>query len=91
MLIFIQYFCFILLSKYKIIFSKVNELYIPYSGYKKPSINSIYGTVNRTLDIIYREKCANLCGKKTYSDFHCCEGNTLEEEKCSYLKDVKRY
>ena len=66
--------------------SKEDELYIPYSDYKNPSINSIYGTGNRTLDIIYRENCAKLCGEKTYDDTHCCEGNTLEEEKCQSFK-----
>ena len=50
------------------------------------SINSIHGTGNRTLDVLYREKCASLCGEKTYSDIHCCEGNTLEEEKCQSFK-----
>ena len=63
-----------------------DELYIPYSDYKNPSINSIHGTGNRTLDIIYRENCAKLCGEKTYSDVHCCEGSTLEEEKCQSFK-----
>ena len=66
--------------------SKEDELYTPYSDYKNPSINSIYGTGNRTLDIIYRENCAKLCGEKTYDDSHCCEGNTLEEEKCQSFK-----
>ena len=86
MLIFFQFFIFILLSKLTIIFTKENELYIPYSDYKNPSINSIHGTGNRTLDILYREKCASLCGEKAYSDVHCCEGNTLEEEKCQSFK-----
>ena len=86
MLKLIQFFIFIFLSKFKIIFTKENELYIPYSDYKNPSINSIHGTGNRTLDILYREKCANLCGVKEYSDIHCCEGNTLEEEKCKSFK-----
>ena len=86
MLKLIQFFIFIFLSKFKIIFTKENELYIPYSDYKNPSINSIHGTGNRTLDILYREKCANLCGEKVYSDIHCCEGNTLEEEKCQSFK-----
>ena len=66
--------------------TKEDELYMPYSDYNSPSINSIYGTGNRTLDVIYREKCANLCGEKTYDDSHCCEGNTLEEEKCMSFK-----
>ena len=61
-------------------------LYTPYSDYNHPSINSIYGTGNRTLDIIYRENCARLCGEKTYDDSHCCEGNTLEEEKCQSFR-----
>ena len=86
MQILIQFFILIFLSKFKIIFTKENELYIPYSDYKNPSINSIHGTGNRTLDILYRENCANLCGEKTYSDLHCCEGNTLEEEKCQSFK-----
>ena len=68
------------------IYSKEDELYTPYSDYKNPSINSIYGTGNRTLDLSYREKCAKLCGEKTYDDTHCCEGNTLEEEKCLSFK-----
>ena len=68
------------------IHTKEDELYIPYSDYNSPSINSIYGTGNRTLDVIYREKCAKLCGQKTYDDSHCCEGNTLEEEKCMSFK-----
>jgi len=68
------------------IYSKEDELYIPYSDYNNPSINSIYGTGNRTLDIIYRERCAKLCGEKIYDDSHCCEGNTLEEEKCQSFK-----
>ena len=37
-------------------------------------------------DVLYREKCAKLCGEKTYDDTHCCEGNTLEEEKCQSFK-----
>ena len=68
------------------IYSKEDELYIPYSDYNNPSINSIYGTGNRTLDKIYRERCAKLCGEKIYDDTHCCEGNTLEEEKCQSFK-----
>ena len=77
---------FLFITKFLNIFSKPSELYIPYSDYKNPSINSIHGTGNRTLDIIYRENCAKLCGKETYSDEHCCEGNTLEEEKCQSFK-----
>ena len=68
------------------IHSKEDELYTPYSDYNHPSINSIYGTGNRTLDIIYRKNCARLCGEKTYDDSHCCEGNTLEEEKCQSFR-----
>ena len=68
------------------IYSKEDVLYTPYSDYKNPSINSIYGTGNRTLDILYRDKCAKLCGVKIYDDTHCCEGNTLEEEKCQSFK-----
>ena len=68
------------------IHSKEDELYIPYSDYENPSINSIYGTGNRTLDILYRENCAKLCGEKNYDDTHCCEGNTLEEERCQSFK-----
>ena len=68
------------------IHSKEDELYTPYSDYENPSINSIYGTGNRTLDILYRENCAKLCGEKNYDDTHCCEGNTLEEEKCQSFK-----
>ena len=68
------------------IHSKEDELYTPYSDYNNPSINSIYGTGNRTLDKIYRENCARLCGEKTYDDSHCCEGNTLEEEKCQSFR-----
>ena len=68
------------------IHSKEDELYTPYSDYNHPSINSIYGTGNRTLDIIYRENCARLCGEKTYDDSHCCEGSTLEEEKCQSFR-----
>ena len=86
MFLFIQIYIFTLLTGFLNIFIKGNELYIPYSDYKSPSINSIYGTGNRTLDIIYRENCARLCGEKTYSDEHCCEGNTLEEEKCQSFK-----
>ena len=86
MLIFSQLYIFLFLSKYLNIYIKTSELYIPYSDYKSPSINSIYGTGNRTLDKIYREKCAKLCGEKSYSDEHCCEGNTLEEEKCQSFK-----
>ena len=68
------------------IHSKEDELYTPYSDYNNPSINSIYGTGNRTLDKIYRDNCARLCGEKTYDDSHCCEGNTLEEEKCQSFR-----
>ena len=68
------------------IHSKEDVLYTPYSDYNNPSINSIYGTGNRTLDKIYRENCARLCGEKTYDDSHCCEGNTLEEEKCQSFR-----
>ena len=68
------------------IHSKEDELYTPYRDYKNPSINSIYGTGNRTLDVLYRENCAKLCGEKIYDDTHCCEGNTLEEEKCQSFK-----
>jgi len=77
-------FFFLFSSKFLNILAE--ELYIPYSGYKNPSINSIHGTGNRTLDIIYRENCVQLCGQKTYSDINCCEGNTLEEEKCQSFK-----
>ena len=39
------------------IYSKEDVLYTPYSDYKNPSINSIYGTGNRTLDVQnYAEK-----------------------------------
>ncbi len=76
----------IFLISLKNIYSKADELYTPYSDYNNPSINSIYGTGNRTLDVIYREKCAQLCGEKVYDDTHCCEGNTLEEEKCQSFK-----
>ena len=86
MFIFIQFYIFTLLTTFLNIFIKGNELYIPYSDYKNPSINSIHGTGNRTLDIIYRENCAKLCGEKSYTDTHCCEGNTLEEEKCQSFK-----
>jgi hypothetical protein len=82
----IPIFLFLFLSKFLNNFVEGNELYIPYSDYKNPSINSIHGTGNRTLDIIYREKCAKLCGEENYSDEHCCEGNTLEEEKCQSFK-----
>ena len=68
------------------IHSKEDVLYTPYSDYNNPSINSIYGTGNRTLDKIYRDNCARLCGEKTYDDSHCCEGNTLEEEKCQSFR-----
>ena len=68
------------------IHSKEDVLYTPYSDYNHPSINSIYGTGNRTLDKIYRDNCARLCGEKTYDDSHCCEGNTLEEEKCQSFR-----
>ena len=68
------------------IHSKEDELYTPYSDYNNPSINSIYGTGNRSLDKIYRDNCARLCGEKTYDDSHCCEGNTLEEEKCQSFR-----
>ena len=68
------------------IHSKEDELYTPYSDYENPSINSIYGTGNRTLDVLYRENCAKLCGEKNYDDTHCCEGNTLEEERCQSFK-----
>ena len=82
----IPIFLFIFFAKFKNIISPVNELYIPYSDYKNPSINSIYGTGNRTLDLIYRSNCAKLCGQENYTDTHCCEGNTLEEEKCQSFK-----
>ena len=80
------YLLFILLTFLNKYYIKCNELYIPYSDYKNPSINSIHGTGNRTLDKLYRENCAKLCGEKTYSDIHCCEGNTIEEEKCQSFK-----
>ena len=82
----LQMFIFICVTLYLNIIIKANELYIPYSDYKNPSINSIHGTGNRTLDILYRENCAKLCEKKLYSDTHCCEGNSLEEEKCQSFK-----
>ena len=83
----IFFIIFATISSFLNIFIKAeSELYIPYSDYKNPSLNSIHGTGNRTLDVIYREKCAQLCGEKTYSDYHCCEGNTLEEEKCQSFK-----
>jgi hypothetical protein len=83
----VSFFIFTTLLSFLNIFIKAeSELYIPYSDYKNPSLNSIHGTGNRTLDVIYREKCAQLCGEKTYSDYHCCEGNTLEEEKCQSFK-----
>ena len=84
MLVIMKIFIFIFSSKFLNILA--DELYIPYSDYKNPSINSIHGTGNRTLDIIYRQHCAKLCGEKTYSDVHCCEGNSLEEEKCQTFK-----
>ena len=77
---------FIFLISFINIHSKEDVLYTPYSDYNNPSINSIYGTGNRTLDLLYREKCAKLCGEKTYDDTHCCEGNTLEEEKCQSFR-----
>ena len=86
MLIFSQISVILLISKFLNIYLTESELYIPYSDYDNPSINSIHGTGNRTLDKIYRERCAQLCGEKTYSDDHCCEGNTLEEEKCLSFK-----
>ena len=79
-------FIIFLISLINNIYSKEDELYTPYSDYNNPSINSIYGTGNRTLDVIYRENCAKLCGEKIYDDTHCCEGNTLEEEKCQSFK-----
>ena len=79
-------FIIFLFSLINNIYSKEDELYTPYSDYNNPSINSIYGTGNRTLDVIYRENCAKLCGEKIYDDTHCCEGNTLEEEKCQSFK-----
>ena len=85
MFIFILFhFFFLLLTILNII--KCNELYLPYTDYNNPTINSIHGTGNRTLDVIYRENCAKLCGEKTYSDIHCCEGDTLEQEKCQSFK-----
>ena len=85
MFIFILFhFFFLLLTILNIL--KCNELYLPYTDYKNPSINSIHGTGNRTLDVIYRENCAKLCGEKTYSDIHCCEGDSLEQEKCQSFK-----
>lgn len=87
MLFFIQFFIFSSLVTFLNIFIKAeSELYIPYSDYKNPSINSIHGTGNRTLDVLYREKCAKLCGEQFYSDEHCCEGNSLEEEECKSFK-----
>lgn len=71
---------FILLNLIKLI--KLEELYTPYSDYKNPTINSVYGTGNRTLDVLYRTKCAELCGTGKYDDEHCCEGNTIDELKC---------
>ena len=83
--LFLIYLVLFLIS-IKNIYSKEDELYTPYSDYNNPSINSIYGTGNRTLDIIYRENCAKLCGEKIYDDTHCCEGNTLEESKCQSFR-----
>ena len=83
--LFLIYLVLFLIS-IKNIYSKEGELYTPYSDYNNPSINSIYGTGNRTLDIIYRENCAKLCGEKIYDDTHCCEGNTLEESKCQSFR-----
>jgi len=77
---------FIFLISFINIHSKEDVLYTPYSDYNNPSINSIYGTGNRTLDKIYRDNCARLCGEKTYDHSHCCEGNTLEEEKCQSFR-----
>lgn len=67
-------------------FIKSQETYVPYSDYKNPTTNSIYGTGNRTLDILYRNKCKDLCDQDEYSDEHCCEGNTLEEMKCQSFR-----
>lgn len=75
-----------LLSLSLFILSKSQEIYTPYSDYKHPTINSVYGTGNRTLDVLYRKKCATLCNKETYSDEHCCEGNTLEDLKCQSFR-----
>lgn len=74
-------FIFIFIFWPKFLYILAQELYIPYSNYNNPSINSIYGTGNRTLDTLYKERCAKLWGEKSYRDEHCCEGDTLEEEK----------
>jgi hypothetical protein len=56
---------------------------------KNPSINSIYGTGFKLLDITYRSYCSILHNKTYYSDSYCCIGNFYSMSKLSKKECVK--
>ena len=76
-----------------IIQSKI--IYKPFNEYKNPSINSVYGTGFKLLDITYRSYCSILHNKTYYSDSYCCEGNfysmnKLSKNECIKLQNIFR-
>ena len=76
-----------------IIQSKI--IYKPFNEYKNPSINSVYGTGFKLLDITYRSYCSILHNKTYYSDSYCCEGNIysmikLSKNECIKLQNIFR-
>ena len=76
-----------------IIHSKL--IYTPFNEYKNPSINSVYGTGFKLLDITYRSYCSILHNKTYYSDSYCCEGNfysmsKLSKNECIKLQNIFR-
>ena len=76
-----------------IIHSKI--IYKPFNEYKNPSINSVYGTGFKLLDITYRSYCSILHNKTYYSDSYCCEGNfysmnKLSKNECIKLQNIFR-
>ena len=76
-----------------IIHSKI--IYKPFNKYKNPSINSVYGTGFKLLDITYRSYCSILHNKTYYSDSYCCEGNfysmsKLSKNECIKLQNIFR-
>ena len=85
--------CLIFSILFIIIQSKI--IYKPFNEYKNPSINSVYGTGFKLLDITYRSYCSILHNKTYYSDSYCCEGNfysmsKLSKNECIKLQNIFR-
>ena len=64
-------------------------IYTPFNEYKDPSINSVYGTGFKLLDITYRSYCSILHNKTYYSDSYCCIGNFFSMSKLSKNECIK--